>query len=283
MNGDQLHKFIFQNLDIRGHLVLLDESLAEAMAFSEYPPAVHRLLAQSLCTSVLLSATLKIEGATSLQARSDGPVTMLMAEANHKQQIRGIARYTEAPASAAVADSFSDGATLAITLTPKKGERYQGIVALTADDLAGCIEEYFERSEQLPTKLWLFQHEPTAETGRPRVGGLLLQCLPTKDKARQGLEWERIGLLAGTLRSDEVFDLPVVDILYRLFNEDDIRLLTSDPVSFHCSCSEERLLNALRAMPAADLEEMRAEHDRVEVTCQFCGKRYSLDPSQLKP
>ncbi|GAA3965879.1 Hsp33 family molecular chaperone HslO [Allohahella marinimesophila] len=286
MNADYLHKFMFPELDIRGHLVLLDQSLADATAFAEYPASVYELLAQSLCTTVLLSATLKIEGSTSLQARSTGPVSMLMAEANHRHEIRGIAHFSETPASSSIDQAFADKATLAITLSPERGQRYQGIVALSHPTLAACVEDYFERSEQLPTHLWLFQHKAADSgqtAGRMRTGGLLIQCLPTDDRARQALEWERIGHLANTLKVEEVFDLPVVDILYRLFHEDDIQLLSSDKVKFSCSCSEQRFLDALQSLPLDERESLRKEQEVIDLTCQFCGKAYHLPSSCLEP
>ena len=168
---DQFQRFIFEDSQVRGAWVRLNDSYSEIGNQAPYPASVRRVLGESLAASVLMSSTLKFEGTLSIQAQGEGSLSTLMAECSHDRYIRGMARFDEHAVSE---DSFhellGDG-RMAITITPNRGNRYQGVVPRDQDTLAGCLEDYFERSEQIPTSLILFSDDNGA-------AGLLLQRLP---------------------------------------------------------------------------------------------------------
>lgn len=72
-----------------------------------------------------------------------------------------------------------------ITISPEEGERYQGVVGLEGDTTAACTEDYFMRSEQLPTRLFIRTGEVD---GQPAAGGMLLQVLPARDAQTNDFE-----------------------------------------------------------------------------------------------
>lgn len=148
-----------------------------------------------------------------------------------------------------------------------RGERSQGIVPLEGSSLAAALETYFSASEQLDTRLWL-----TADA--QRAAGLL-QRLP----AERGLDedWERIALLAQTVSTGELLDLPAERLLYRLFHEETVRLFESEPVAFRCSCSRQRIEDTLRALGAEEVESILEDEGAIEVDCEFCNRHYHLD------
>ena len=147
-------------------------------------------------------------------------------------------------------------------------ERYQGIVGLEGCDLAAGLDNYFARSEQLPTRLWLGADEQ-------RAAGMLLQRLPAA--AASAEDWERIQALAGTLSEAELLELPLESLLYRLFNEETVRLFESEPLAFRCSCSRARIEATLRAMGQAEAESIVAEEGDIVADCEFCNRRYRFD------
>src|SRR5690606_21533635 len=124
--------------------------------------------------------------------------------------------------------------TLALTIDPTDGQRYQGIVALDGDSLAQCLESYFAQSEQLPTRLWLAADDQ-------RAGGLFLQELPSRaDAAERARQWQHLEALAGTVSETELLGLDGDTLLYRLFHQEPLRLLRRDALAFRCSCSRAR-------------------------------------------
>jgi len=170
--SDQTQRFLFDDNDVRGETATLAESYQHVLAKHAYPEPVAQLLGELLAAAALLVGTLKFDGLLSLQARSDGPVPLLMVECSSDREVRGIARYhAEQIAPDATLRELMPEGMLAITVEPAKGQRYQGIVGLEGVDLAACLSEYFAASEQLPTRFWL------AADSR-RACGLLLQQLP---------------------------------------------------------------------------------------------------------
>lgn len=265
---DQLQRFLLDNLHIRGAVVRLDESVAQVLQRHPYPEAVQQLLGQSIAAVVLMGATLKIEGSITLQAKGSGPLTLLMAESTHRRTIRAIAQW-EGEVNDQQLQKQLGNAQLAITITPNKGARYQGIVPLTEDQLAPCIEQYFRQSEQLPTALVLFQQGQ-------RHGGILLQMLPQPGQSHhtETDDWQRAVQFLMTVSSEEFFGLDNSQLLHRLFHEDDLRLFDEEPVEFWCTCSEERTLEMLKTLGQAELENLLEEQGAIEVDCQFCRQQY---------
>lgn len=267
-------KFLFEKLAIRGELVRLDATTRAVAGKHDYPAPVAALLGEALAAAALLTGTLKFEGLLVLQARGEGPLTLLMAECTHDGRLRAIARQEGEVGEAPLVQLLGAG-HLAITIEPDGGQRYQGIVPLDGLSLAECIEHYFSQSEQLGTRLWLV-------TGRGRAAGLLLQELPEAGSGRRDADaWNRLCRLTDTLTADELLELPPETLLYRLYSEEDVRLFEADSLSFACSCSRERTLAALRSLGPAELAAILAEQGRIETTCEFCNEKRSFGAADL--
>jgi len=276
MSTDNLKRFIFEYLNIRGELVALDRTTSDMFAKHQYPPAVKQLLGELACASLLLSATLKIQGSVEIQASGSGPVSTIMAGATHRRTCRGIARYNAAPEGSSLKSILGGKATLAITITPNQGQRYQGVVDLSHDHLAGCIEDYFAHSEQLATRLWLFHSDD-------KWGGLLLQQLPDQRDAEQISEdWGRVCSLAATLTAEELLSLNAETVLHRLFHEETLRVLEDEPTVFWCNCSEERTLEVIKSLGAEEAHSILADMGKIDIDCQFCYQHYSFDRGRIE-
>ncbi len=274
-NSDQIQRFIFEETDLRGVLVGLEQSYAEILSRHPYPPRIACLLGEMQAAVALLSSTLKFEGRISLLARGDGAVTLLMAESNHQRDLRAIARWQDpVPDSLDLRQQLGKG-QLAITIEPDKGNRYQGVVPLEQATLAGCLEDYFRQSEQLDTRIML-----AADT--ERAAGMLLQALPGDrggDDAEE--DWDRITHLGSTLSSEELLTLDNEELLHRLYHEEAVRLFDPEDLRFACDCSRERSLRALKSLPAEELQEMLENEEEIAVDCQFCSRKYRFDRTSI--
>jgi molecular chaperone Hsp33 len=269
VDQDNLRRFIFEDIGIRGELVRLDASWQAVLERHAYPDTVRELLGQALAAVVLLSATVKFEGALILQAQGDGPLHTVVAQATHRRTLRGLARWHEdQPLAGNRLDQLLGAGRLVLTLQNDDAEPYQGIVGLEGDNLAEAIENYFTRSEQLATRLWL------AADGE-RAVGLFLQELPTFGDSQE--DWQRVSLLAGTVTERELLLLSGEELLYRLFSEEAVRLFEPEPVSFRCTCSRERVESVLRSMGREELEEGLQQQGELDVNCEFCNRRYRFD------
>ncbi|SMF93640.1 molecular chaperone Hsp33 [Methylomagnum ishizawai] len=265
---DSLQRFLFEDLGIRGELVRLDASWRSVQERHPYPPKVAEQLGQALAATLLLSATIKFQGSLILQAQSGGPIQTLVAQATHSRGLRGLARWQGEVAGQSLAELFGEG-RLVLTIQNEGNEPYQGIVPLEGANLAAALQSYFALSEQLPTRLWL------AADGQ-RATGLFIQELPAQRRSQE--DWDRIAYLADTVTEAELLKLPRQELLYRLFNEERVRVFESEPVAFRCGCSRERIEGLLAHLAQDAIESIAHERGLIEVDCEFCNRHYSFDP-----
>ena len=272
---DCLHRFMFEHFPIRGHLVHLDAAWAALIEHRDYPPAIRDTLGETVAACLLLAATVKFEGVLSLQLEGDGPVQLMLAQCTNGLGVRGLARCRDGDET-----GLLGAGNLTVTVeNDAGGERYQGIVPITGPKVAEALQVYFENSEQLPTRLWLHADANGAS-------GMLLQKLPDGaaqqragaiDIAAIDDAWRRVQLIGETLTHEELRTLRDVEILHRLFNEDDVRVFEPAPVYFRCRCSRERVAGMLQGLGEAETRSVLAERGEVEVRCDFCNRAYVFD------
>jgi len=265
---DSLRRFIFEALPVQGRHVHLDASWRAVLDRQDYPAPVRALLGEAMAAIVLLSATLKYDGSITLQIQGGGPVHLLVVQCTSQLQLRGLARWHGELTDGDLPELVGDGKLVMTIEQAGKRDRYQSIVPLEGDTLAASLERYFMRSEQLPTRFWL----TSGETG---VAGMLLQMLP--DRERSPDAWQHVTLLADTISDHELHDLAAEQLLHRLYNEDDVRLFESSPVSFRCQCSRERIKATLRSLGREEIESIIREQGKVHVECEFCARAYDFD------
>ena len=269
ITGDSLQRFIFENAPIHGEIVHLDATWQAVLERRQYPPRVREVLGELMAAAALLTSTLKFDGRLIMQIQGKGPVSLLVIECTSDRTMRAIAQWQGEIPDAPLAALVGDG-RLAVTIDPLKGkERYQAIVALEGLTVAEAFENYFARSEQLATRLWLASDPQQA-------AGMLLQRLPEAEPPDDDA-WMRAVHLGSTITREELLALPVREIVHRLYHEEDIRLFSRMPVSFRCSCSRERVEAVLRMLGRDEIQSILAEQGSVSVDCEFCGNRYEFD------
>ncbi len=281
---DQLHRYLFEKASVRGELVRLQDALKPIVHSTDYPQPIQQLLAEMAAATSLLTATLKFEGEVGLQIQSQGKVRYAVINATHEQQLRGVARWDEeADLSEATFSELVENAVLVITITPEEGERYQGVVALDKGSLAGCLEDYFERSEQLATRVFI--HTDFSDNAVPKASGMFLQVVPQSaesTKVTSDSEFEHLCALTETMTAEELFSLPAEDVLYRLYHEQEVQLYAPKPVSFACTCSRQRSAEALRNLDKQELLDIIKEEGAIAMNCQYCHTEYRFDEIDIE-
>ena len=294
---DLLLPFQAEHAEVSGRLVKLGPTVDTILSRHAYPEAVSQLLGEAVALTALLGAALKFEGKFILQASTDGPVDLLVADYQVPGGLRGYARFSPERLAALPPDGrlLGDG-HLAMTIDRGlETERYQGVVPLEGDSLTEAADTYFRQSEQLPTliKLAVARHYRAGKAGgRPwtwRAGGLLVQKLTREGGRSVGREaafaeedWTRAKALAETVEDHELLDpmLPPDRLLYRLFHEEQVRAYRAVPLESYCSCSKARVEELLRRFSAEDLADMVVDGE-VWVTCEFCNSRYRFNPASF--
>jgi molecular chaperone Hsp33 len=167
---DRVSRFLLRGAPVRGEIVSLDEAWREVVSRHDLPSAVRDRLGELSAASLLLAATLKFEGALVVQIHGDGPVALFVVECQTDGSYRATVKLREdAPESivenASLASLVNAGGTgrFVVTLDPHgespHHQAWQGIVPFDGDSVAEMLEHYMDRSEQLPTRLWLAADE----------------------------------------------------------------------------------------------------------------------------
>jgi molecular chaperone Hsp33 len=272
---DLLSRFIFEQHQVRGELVSLANAYQQTIGGHQYPKHIKTLLGEALSAVTLLTATLKMEGKVSLQLQGGEGLKLLLVECTHDMNLRGVAH----PGETCEPDfaSIVKGGQMIITIAPSKGQRYQGIVPLESDSLAQCIAAYFEQSEQLSTRLYLYADNDHA-------AGFLLQQMPASEQEQESEDdtWTHLITLADTLKSDEALNLSHQEVIHRLYHEESIRMFDPAIVHFKCECSQARCEASLTTVSIDELMDIIQQESQINMTCDFCLTEYVFDENDVK-
>lgn len=271
--NDFLQRFTLEQAAIRGQIVRLSDSLQAAVTQQHYSAPTEALLHQFFAAAALLSSTIKFDGQLSLQAKSKGHVSLIMAECTNTGDFRGIAQEQHNQANELSFSELLKEGTLAITITPTQGQRYQGIVPLEGADLGECLATYFQQSEQLKTWFKFADHDNNS-------AALMLQVLPASTLDEN--DWETAVTLASTASAEELNHSDCEQLLYQLFHSLEVRAFDASPLQFNCSCSEQRGLAAIKALGAEEANQLLAEQGEISLDCEFCGTQYRYGEQELK-
>jgi len=282
---DFVQRFVFDELDARGCLVRLDQTCETIQQTHHYPAGLAEVLNQFAVAAVLLRDSIKLRGSVTIQLRTHGAIKVLMADCMGDRRVRAIAEYeSELFAAGRVIDfsQMGDEATLAITITPDEGDRYQSIVPMERASLAECLQDYFARSEQLPTWFSLFANQQSGL-------GIAVHALPAdkvQNRALSQQHFDRLRILLDTLTEQEALALDSEAILTRLFHQESCRLFDPKSVEFGCVCSSQKSLDAIRSLGKPDviklISEQRAQGNQgLVVDCHFCFQRYEYPFSEI--
>lgn len=265
---DILQRFEFEGAPVRGEWVCLESSWQDVLARHPYPAPLRKILGEWMAAASLLTATLKLVGSMIVQLQGKGPVSLLVVECTQDQRLRAMARWEGDLDGLSLREMVGEG-ICAITLDQGDGKpSYQGLVPIESDSVASIIEDYMRRSEQIDTRLWLASDDT-------RTAGLLLQKLPEGHGDPD--TWTRVQHLASTVKEEELLTLDGQTVLYRLFNEETVRLLRDDHPYFACSCSRNKVAAMLKMIGRAEVESILAEQGHVASVCEFCNSSYEFD------
>ncbi len=276
--------FYLAGRPVRGRLVRLGVLADTLLTRHDHPAPVTRLAGKALALVAALASALKFQGSFSLQMKGDGPVSMLVADCTNTGALRFYARTDDEALTALLEETPNptDRELLGngyMALTVDQGpemDRHQGIVEIAGDDLSAMAMHYFASSEQ--HACWIMLACQMTDAGW-RAGGLILERIAgeggshvVEDEAAEA-SWETATILAGTLSTKELLDdsLPTLQLLHRLFHEEDLHVSQPRALAFGCRCSRARLANVLETFPQDDLDHMCQDDGNIVMTCEFCN------------
>jgi molecular chaperone Hsp33 len=290
LDDDLIQPFLIEESGIRGRLIRMGPTISDVIGRHDLPPAVQSLMAEFVVLASALSATLKFDGVLTLQAKGNGPVSLMAADVTTDGGLRAYANVgDDVPDEAEIAGSpvprlFGAG-YLAFTVDQgAHAELYQGIVELEGATLIDCMHHYFQQSDQFSAAITVAAEKNGK--GGWRAGALMLQRLPEDELSFRKEEvdeaWRRSTILMSSCEKSELTSdtLSAHQLLFRLFHEDGVRVFDALPLRFSCQCSRGRGEGILNMLSTEEIEDYKID-GRISIKCEFCSTEEWFDTTQI--
>lgn len=268
---DTLQRFIFEHANIRGEIVHVEKTYQTIMSQRNYPSMVKNLLGEAIVSCLLLASSIKFEGNLSLQFQGDERLPLLLVQCDHDLNIRAFARYAENLEIIDYATAFLQGQMVLNINQNNQTQTYQSMVPIQATSMSENLMTYFAQSEQIATRVWLAVNDDMA-------AGMLLQLMPGQDTIQREQFWEYAVQLGQTVSEQELLTLDNQTLLYRLYNETEIRIFETRSTRFQCRCTPEKMKQVINILGEEEAKELIREQGMVAISCDFCNQKYTFDP-----
>ena len=243
---------------------------------------------RTMSAGLLLASNMKREGSrVNIRVKGKGPLGGILIDAGLDGTVRG---YVDNPGvelppnergKLDVGGAVGHDGYLYVVRDVGYGYPYSSTVELVSGEIGDDIAHYLVTSEQTPSALVVGVF--VGAEGVTAAGGILIQVLPkaARDEALVQTLESRVAKLSGftpLLQADKT--LP--EILEQLLGDMDLVILPEvQLVRFHCGCSFDRVLGALKMLGEAELQDMIEKDNGAEATCHFCGEVYQASSNQL--
>jgi len=266
ISADSVLPFGFESLPVRGALIHLSRSWRRMLRDHDYDALIVETLGHAAAATGLIAQSLKFDGTITLQIQGRGVLRMLVMQCTSELDLRGMAAAEPTTAASTFGDLIEKGHC---AVTVDNGKRpYQGIVDINAESLAASLEHYFARSVQVPSHIALVANDDVA-------AGVLLQQVPGHPIDPD--DWNRLNFLAKTLGCSDFDSDAGIQLIGKLFAEDDVRVYGPRAVNFRCRCSRLKTEDVLKMLGEQEARETLASEGLIEIICEYCGRKRTFD------
>lgn len=286
---DQLVRATAAEGGIRAVGVITTRLTEEARQRHQLSYVATAALGRTMAAGLLLASSMKRpESRVNIRVRGDGPLSGIMVDAGLDGTVRG---YVDNPAielppnakgKLDVGGAVGHSGYVYVVHDVGYGYPYSSTVELVSGEIGEDITYYLAASEQTPSALQLGVF--VGAEGVTAAGGLLIQVLPkaARDEALVEKLESRVAALAGfTPLLQEGKTLP--QIFDQLLGDMGLEILPETQlVRFHCGCSFDRVMGALKILGQDELRDMIEKDHGAEATCHFCNEVYRADSDQLE-
>ncbi len=262
------------------------EIVSESERIHKTSAVTSAALGRMLTAAALMGSMLKNEqDSLTLRIKGDGPAGTVLAVAEGCGNVRGYVDHpiVEIPprldGKLDVGGAVGHNGMLSVVKDLGMKEPYVGQIPITSGEIAEDITTYYAVSEQIPTvcALGVLVNE---DLSIRTAGGFLMQLLPgASEEEITHLEKNIAALPSMTSMLEDGITLE--EIMERALEGFQPNVLDEQEVTYQCNCSRDRVERALLSLGKKDLAEMAADGKPVEVCCQFCDKKYSVDIAAL--
>lgn len=248
-------------------------------------PTACAALGRTLCAASLMGEMMKEENASlTIRVNGGGPIGSIVAVSDSKGYVRGYVGNAlvdlplRSDGKLDVGGAVGRSGTLTVSRDIGLKEPYIGSVELVSGEIAEDITSYLLESEQVPSACALGVLVDTDRSIKA-AGGFIVQLMPGADEKLIDTLEENIFMMdqLTTVLSEDGAEALFAQVLKGLEHH----IVGETEIGYRCPCSKERVEQALGCIERSELEELIAEGRDIEVSCQFCDKKYSFSPAEL--
>ncbi|MDO4439464.1 MAG: Hsp33 family molecular chaperone HslO [Eubacteriales bacterium] len=271
---------------IRAFAVTSRDTVEEARKAHNTSPVVTAALGRLMTAALMMGCDMKSEDdLITLKIGCDGPIKSLLATADKDGRVKGYAgnNLVIIPANEFgkldVGGALGNGVLSVIKDIGLK-EPYVGQTMLVTGEIAEDITYYYANSEQTPSSVALGVLMNKNNTVK-QAGGFIIQLMPgASDEIIDKLEERLKNIESMTSMLDKgMSPEDIIKLVLKGFNP---VINQSQPVSFYCNCSKERVEKALISIGQKEITSMIEDSKPIELVCHFCNKKYTFSVDELK-
>ena len=282
---DKIIKTISESGHFRAFVLDSTETVRTAQEKHDSMASSTVALGRAFIANQILAANEKGDTKITLKILAEGATGAIISVANNKGQVKGYIQNPDldykktATGEVIVGPLVGQGQFLVIT-DYGIGHPYHSTTPLISGEIGEDLAYYLTESQQTPSAVGLnvlLDQEDKVQV----AGGFMVQALPgasEEEISRLEKRIQAMPAISSLLASDGHMEA----LLSAIYGEEPYKILSEEALSFYCDCSEERFLDALAGLPVSDLEEMMAEDQGCDITCQFCRRHYHFTAEQLE-
>lgn len=284
---DTLTKSVSKDGKFRVYVVNATQTIQEAQKRHDTWRNSSAALGRTMIGSILVAtSTLKEDEVLTTRIQGGGPVGAIVVDADAKGNTKGYITNPHVSLKARedghidVQAAVGNKGTLSITKDLHMKKPFTGEVPLVSGEIGMDFAYYMAKSEQIPSAIGVSVFvEPNEKVGA--AGGFLVQTLPgATDKDISKIEANlKVVPNLSTLLNEGLSNNEILD---KIMNGVEMKVLDEMPVQFQCDCSKERFSKSLATLSTANLQAMVDEDHGAEAVCKFCGNKYQFSEAELK-
>ena len=282
---DQIVRAVSADGFVKISAITARDMVERARVIHDLSPTACAALGRTLCGASMLGELMKEDDASlTIRVNGGGPAGSVIAVSDSSGCVRGYVQNPQADLPTRADGKLDVGGLVGrdgmLTVSRDIGlkEPYVGSVELVTGEIAEDLAQYMVESEQIPSAVGLGVLIDTDKSVKA-AGGFIVQLMPgAPENLIEKLETNILFMdQLTTVLSEDGVDAVISQVLFSL----DPREAERHGVEYRCTCSRERVAEALRSVGEAELRSMAAEGRDAEVSCQFCDKVYHFTPEDL--
>ncbi|MCU0569941.1 MAG: Hsp33 family molecular chaperone HslO [Oculatellaceae cyanobacterium Prado106] len=287
--ADQLVRATAAEGGIRAVGVITTRLTEEARQRHNLSYVATAALGRTMSSGLLLVSSMKrAESRVNIRVKGNGPMGGILVDAGLDGTVRG---YVDNPSvelppnpqgKLDVGGAVGHEGYLYVIRDVGYGYPYSSTVELVSGEIGEDVAHYLATSEQTPSALMVGVF--VSEAGVTASGGLLLQVLPkaARDLALVETLESRVAALKGftpLLQAGKTLPQIFEDLMGDLGLD---IMPETQMVRFHCGCSFDRVMGALKILGEDELRDMIEKDKGAEATCHFCNSVYQASADDLE-